>query len=151
MAPRDHVAWRFAQPLRPENGRRIEHEVTLRPRINRRRPVLRMDAALEGSALGNDFQTVDLGRIAMVFPTDKPWNTVTLFHASAFEDPMVRLRANPIATTIHRNHVDGSHELPFIRAWRNVFEPHQVIKFLLPRQPAIRRSASDSAIRLAVG
>ena len=140
----------LAKTLSPENRRRLEDVVALRSWIDGSRPVLRVDAALERRAFSDDFQPLDLRRIAVVLPADKTGDAVTLLHASAFKDPMIRFRAYPITTAIHRDHVDGPHEESFIGTGRRILEPLQVIELLLPRQAAIGGGAGDGAVRSTV-
>ena len=65
MRPRQHMSGRMREPLRPPNGRGVEHEILARSRVNRRRPMRRLTSAAQGDSLRDNLEPGNLRRIAM--------------------------------------------------------------------------------------
>ena len=67
-------------------------------------------------SLGHDFQPGLFGGGSVVFPANEATNALTLFHAGALVNPMVRLGASPIAATVEGYNASGPNYVTFIGA-----------------------------------
>ena len=98
-----HVAGRFRQTVGPPAGRGAENKVLFWAGVNRGRIIAAVEFAGFGLRRrgGNNFEARNLRGIAVPFPADQPGNAVSFLHAGALENPMVRLRADPIRAAGH--------------------------------------------------
>ena len=76
----------------------------------------RLFATAPYRSLSYDFQPGLFGGGSMVFPANQTTNALTLFHAGALVNPMLRLGASPIATTVEGYNTSGSNDVTFIGA-----------------------------------
>src|SRR5207244_89790 len=117
VGPGEHVAWRTAQALGPEDGGGVEYEVAFGAGVDGGGPLLRAGAADPGGAAGEDFEAGDVGgRVAVVFPADQAGDAVAFFHAGACENPVVGFEGDPVAAAVDGLDVAGADEVAFVGA-----------------------------------
>ena len=76
----------------------------------------RLFATAPYRSLSYDFQPGLFGGGSVVFPANEATNALTLFHAGALVNPMVRFGAGPIAATVEGDNASGPNYVTFIGA-----------------------------------
>ena len=105
---------RRAESLRPKDRRCIKDKVAFGAWIDGRCPVRRVDAALPGRAASDDFQTGNVGRLAVKLPTDQTGNAIALLDACASEHPMIWIGNDPVAAAVDGTDITRAHEQAFV-------------------------------------
>ena len=117
VRPWQRVPRRIGKPLRPEDRRGIENEVALGAGVDGGGPLLRLLSTDQRRPRPNDLEAGDVGRwVAVIFPANEAGDPVPRFHAGAGEDPVVGLRADPVAAAVDRLDVAGPHQIALVGA-----------------------------------
>src|SRR5262245_26560239 len=103
------MSWRTRQALRPPDGSGVENEVAFRPGVDSGGPANRTSAAAERNPFCKHLEPRQIGRFAVKLPTDEPRDQVVLLHSRAVEDPMLRLRDDPVTAAVRRKWTSCSH------------------------------------------
>ena len=117
VRPGQRVPGRIGEPLRPKDRRGIEDDVALGAGVDRGGPLLRLHPADKRRSRPDDLEAGDVGRrVAMVFPADEAGDPVARLHPGAGEDPVVGLRADPVAAAVDRLDVASPHQIALVGA-----------------------------------
>ena len=101
-------------------------------------------------SFSHDLKAGFLGRCAVVFPTDKAGDRVAFFHACALINPVVWLRASPVAATIKRYNAAGADDVALVRATPSPFlceDADCVVDFLFGEPTENAVTCNDSFVR----
>src|SRR5262249_42042738 len=95
------ITRRGAEAVGPPDRRGVEHNISLRAGINRRRRCA-LGATAGPFALGGDLQARNVGGVAMPFPADQARNAVAVLHRAAGKEPVLLVGTNPVGPTGNR-------------------------------------------------
>ena len=117
VRPWQRVPRRIGKPLGPEDRRGIENDIALRAGVDRGGPLLRLLSADECRPRPDNLEAGDVGRrVAVILPADEAGDPVPRFHPGAGKNPVVGLRADPVAAAVDRLDVAGPHQIALVGA-----------------------------------
>src|SRR5579884_1256774 len=105
--------------------------------------------AVGGHAGGDDFESGNVGGIAVPFPAHEAWDAVTLFHAGAVEEPVVGIGADPIRPAGHVAGRAGADQGVFVGT--DVWETKNRVEPFLAVLGSVAVDSGEDAAGPAVG
>ena len=153
MAPREDVAGRTGQALRPPDGGSVKDDVLFWPREKRGGPVGGSGSAAPDGALSHHLEAGLVRRRTVMLPAHKAGDGISLLHAGTLENPKPGFCASPVATAVERHDTPGSDDVTLVRATPPpVFgEDINGLDDLIISQAAVNAVACDDAPGFAEG
>ena len=117
VRPWQRVPRRVGKPLRPEDRRGIENDVTFGAGVDGGGPLLRLLSTDKRRSRPDDLEAGDVGRwVTVIFPANEAGDLVARLHAGTGEDPVVGLRADPVAAAVDRLDIAGPDQIALVGA-----------------------------------